>query len=127
VSAFDVNPDAAREAARHGATAAESLSDCLEGADVLVTSLPGPVEVDAVLGEALGVIAPGSLAIEMSTSSLEVGRRASAMAAERGVDFIDAPVAGQTIGAEAGTLAIYVGGSGAAFERARPENQPDAE
>jgi 3-hydroxyisobutyrate dehydrogenase len=86
----------------------------------LITSLPGPPQVDAVLSEALGVLASGSLAIEMSTSSLAVGRRALGMAAERGIDFVDAPVAGQTIGASAGTLAIYVGGSEAAFARARP-------
>jgi 3-hydroxyisobutyrate dehydrogenase len=120
VSAFDVNAAAVQRAAGHGARAAESLNDCLEGADVLVTSLPGPVQVDPVLSEALGVLDPGSLAIEMSTSSLTVGRRLLRVAHERGIDFVDAPVAGQTIGAEAGTLAIYVGGSEAAFARARP-------
>jgi len=65
-------------------------------------------------------LAPGSLVIEMSTSSLEVGRRTRAQAAEHGVVLIDAPVAGQTIRAEAGTLAIYVGGEPAAFARALP-------
>jgi 3-hydroxyisobutyrate dehydrogenase len=120
VSAFDLEESAVRRAAGHGARRASSLSDCLEGADVLVTSLPGPVQVDAVLGEALGLLEPGSSAIEMSTSSLEVGRRALALASARDVALIDAPVAGQTIGAEAGTLAIYVGGSDSEFSRARP-------
>lgn len=63
---------------------------------------------------------PGSLVVEMSTSSLEVGRRAQSAAAAAGVQLIDAPVAGQTIGAEAGTLAIYAGGEAAAFGRALP-------
>jgi 3-hydroxyisobutyrate dehydrogenase len=120
VSAFDVVGDSVLRAARFGARTAPSLADCLEGADVLVTSLPGPVQVDAVLGEALGLLRPGSLAIEMSTSSLEVGRRASGVASGHGVELVDAPVAGQTIGAEAGTLAIYVGGSEEGFSRARP-------
>jgi 3-hydroxyisobutyrate dehydrogenase len=43
-----------------------------------------------------------------------------AAASERAVDVLDAPVAGQTIGARAGTLAIYVGGDAAVFERVRP-------
>jgi 3-hydroxyisobutyrate dehydrogenase len=120
VSAFDVVGDAVARAASFGARPTSSLSDCLEGADVLVTSLPGPGQVDAVLGEALAALAPGALAIEMSTSSLEVGRRALALASARGVALVDAPVAGQTIGAEAGTLAIYVGGSDSEFARARP-------
>jgi 3-hydroxyisobutyrate dehydrogenase len=120
VSAFDVDSGAVVRAVQAGARGASSLADCLEGADVLVTSLPGPLQVDAVLGEALPALAPGSLAIEMSTSSLEVGRRALGVAVERGVALVDAPVAGQTIGASAGTLAIYVGGSDSEFVRARP-------
>ena len=43
-----------------------------------------------------------------------------AVARARGVDVLDAPVAGQSIGAKAGSLAVYVGGSEAVFERARP-------
>jgi 3-hydroxyisobutyrate dehydrogenase len=120
VSAFDVVGDAVLRASGFGARPASSLADCLEGAEVLLTSLPGPPQVDAVLGEALPALEPGSLAIEMSTSSLEVGRRASGVAAARRVELVDAPVAGQTIGAEAGTLAIYVGGSDSAFSRAQP-------
>jgi 3-hydroxyisobutyrate dehydrogenase len=120
VRAFDVVDEAVVRAAQFGARPASSLADCVDGADMLITSLPGPRQVDAVLGEALGALAPGSLAIEMSTSSLDVGRRALAVALARGVELIDAPVAGQTIGAEAGTLAIYVGGSFDGFERARP-------
>jgi 3-hydroxyisobutyrate dehydrogenase len=56
----------------------------------------------------------------MSTSSQEVGREVRAAARARRVEFVDAPVAGQTIGAQAGTLAIYVGGSKKAFKRALP-------
>jgi 3-hydroxyisobutyrate dehydrogenase len=47
-----------------------------------------------------------------------VGRDVLAAARTRHVDFVDAPVAGQTIRAEAGTLAIYAGGSKKAFGRA---------
>jgi 3-hydroxyisobutyrate dehydrogenase len=120
VSAFDLSADALEVAARDGARAASSVTDCVRDAEVLVTSLPGPPQVEAVLGEALAVMPRGSLAVEMSTSSLEVGRWALSVAHERGVALIDAPVAGQTIGAEAATLAIYVGGEGGDFARALP-------
>lgn len=120
VAAYDLSSDAVQRAAASGARPASSLADCLQDAEALITSLPGPPQVDAVLTEALPLLAPGALAIEMSTSSLEVGRRAAAVASGRGIDLVDAPVAGQTIGAQAGTLAIYVGGSDAAFDRARP-------
>jgi 3-hydroxyisobutyrate dehydrogenase len=120
VTAFDLDAEAVRAASGSGARAAGSLAACVAEAEILVTSLPGPPQVEAVLGEALSVLAPGSLVIEMSTSSLEVGRRLLAAAQTRGIEFVDAPVAGQTIGAEAGTLAIYAGGSEEGFRRALP-------
>jgi 3-hydroxyisobutyrate dehydrogenase len=123
VCAFDLDPEALERARQAGAGPAGSAAQCAAGADVLVTSLPGPPQVEHVLtgsGGAIAALAPGALVIEMSTSSLEVGRRALEEARARGVDLIDAPVAGQTIGAQAGMLAIYVGGDVAAFDRALP-------
>jgi 3-hydroxyisobutyrate dehydrogenase len=120
VSAFDLDGTPVRLAVSSGARGASSLADCLAGASVLVTSLPGPPQVEAVVGEAMDLLPPGSLVIDMSTSSLEVGRRVASAAGARKIDFVDAPVAGQTIGAEAGTLAIYAGGTRRAFRRALP-------
>jgi 3-hydroxyisobutyrate dehydrogenase len=127
VAAFDLDPDALARAATDGARAASSIGDCADGAEILVTSLPGPPQVAAVLcgaagggGGAIDALAPGSLIVEMSTSSLEVGRTALSAAAARGLQMIDAPVAGQTVRAESGTLAIYAGGEPEAFGRALP-------
>ena len=123
VAAYDLNPDAVDRAAADGARPARSLSDCVRDDEILVTSLPGPPQVSEVLcgaEGAIGLLAPRSLIIEMSTSSLEVGRAAQAAAQANDIHLIDAPVAGQTIGADAGTLAIYVGGEDSAFTRARP-------
>jgi 3-hydroxyisobutyrate dehydrogenase len=123
VRAFDVDARALERTRGAGALTAESVADCAAGAEVLVTSLPGPREVDQVLNGTDGAIAalsPGALVVEMSTSSLEVARRTLAAAHEASVELLDAPVAGQTIGAQAGTLAIYVGGEAIAFERALP-------
>ena len=126
VTAFDLDPDALERAAADGARAADGVADCVRDAEILLTSLPGPPQVEAVLcgagqGEsAIAAMTPGSLVVDMSTSSLEVGRRARAAADAAGVALLDAPVAGQTIGAEAGTLAIYAGGEPEAFARALP-------
>lgn len=120
VTAFDVDAHAVERAVASGATPARNVTEAVSGIEILVTSLPGPPQVNAVLTEAIPALPPGSLAVEMSTSSLEVGRRLQATAADHGVDLIDAPVAGQTIGAEAGTLSIYVGGPDAAYKRALP-------
>ncbi len=123
VSAFDSDPEALARAVASGAHGATSTADCIDAAEVLVTCLPGPSQVEEVLvgaGGAITALAPESLVIDMSTSSLEVGRKVLAAAGARRIEFVDAPVAGQTIGAEAGTLAIYAGGTPQAFARALP-------
>jgi 3-hydroxyisobutyrate dehydrogenase len=123
VTAYDLSTEALDRAAAQGARRADSVAGCVRDAEILLTSLPGPPQVEAVLCGPEGAItamAPGSLVVDMSTSSLEVGRRARAAAEAAGVELLDAPVAGQTIGAEAGTLAIYVGGPTEALRRARP-------
>jgi len=110
VSAFDLNPKALRNATLSGARPTASIADCVQGSEILVTSLPGPYEVNDVLNGrdgAIAALAPGSLVIEMSTSSREVGRQVLAATRARQIDF-----------AEAGTLAIYAGGTRKAFGRA---------
>jgi 3-hydroxyisobutyrate dehydrogenase len=85
--------------------------------------LPAPPQVEAVLlgsGGALAALPDRAIVIEMSTSSRAVGERVRAAAAPRAIEVLDAPVAGQSIGARAGTLAIYVGGTRDAFERVLP-------
>jgi 3-hydroxyisobutyrate dehydrogenase len=122
VTAYDLDDGALARAVDAGARAAASSVECAGGADAVITMLPAPPHVEQVLlGE--GVIAAmdaGSVSIDMSTSSIAVGGRVAAAARERGVDVLDAPVAGQNIGAQAGTLAIYVGGDEGLFVRARP-------
>ncbi len=126
VSAYDLDPDALARAAADGARPAASVADCVRDAEILLTSLPGPPQVEAVLcgtaseQSAISAMAPGSIVVDMSTSSLEVGRKARAAATAAGIELLDAPVAGQTIGAEAGTLAIYAGGEPEVFARALP-------
>jgi len=123
VTAFDLDAAAVARLADVGARAGGSVGECARGADVLITMLPAPPHVEQVLlgeGGAIAALEPGSIAIDMSTSSTAVGARVVAAARARGVDVLDAPVAGQSIGAKAGSLAIYVGGSEAVFERARP-------
>jgi 3-hydroxyisobutyrate dehydrogenase len=123
VSAFDLDRRALARAARSGAQPAASVAECVAEAEILITSLPGPPQVQQVLCGSDGAIAAlphGALIVEMSTSSLEAGRAALAAARAQGCDFVDAPVAGQTIRAEAGTLDIYAGGSRKAFGRALP-------
>lgn len=123
VSAFDLDPAARERAAAVGARPAASAADCAAGVEALITMLPAPPHVEDVLlgsGGVIEALGAGSLAIEMSTSSIAVGQRLVEAAEQRGVQVLDAPVAGHPTRAAAGTLGIYVGGPAAAFTAARP-------
>jgi 3-hydroxyisobutyrate dehydrogenase len=123
VTAFDLDRSALERAREAGARAGGSAADCATVANALITMLPGPIEVERVyLGgdSVLSDMAPGSIAIDMSTSSVALGRRILEAAEHKGIAFLDAPVAGQATGARAGTLSVYVGGGADALERVRP-------
>ncbi|HEX5755895.1 MAG TPA: NAD(P)-dependent oxidoreductase [Arenimonas sp.] len=63
---------------------------------------------------------PGSVVVDHSTVSVDTARRAQALLAARGIDFLDAPVSGGVEGAKNGKLSVMVGGDAAVLERARP-------
>lgn len=122
VRAFDLRPEAVAAAVAAGAEAAPTLARCAAGADVLITMLPGPPQVEAVLlgeGGALEALRPGAVVVDTSTSSPELGRRIAAAAAERRVDFLDAPVA-DALRAPEGRLSVFVGGDADVLARVRP-------
>ena len=90
---------------------------------MVLTSLPGPREVEAVaLGEdgILSGIARDAVYIDLSTNSPTVVRQVHAAFAEQGVHMLDAPVSGGVIGARTGRLAVMVGGGEDVFELCRP-------
>ena len=123
VTAYDLDSAALQRARQAGAHPAELPAACARGADALITMLPGPPQVEDVLlgrGGVIEAMAAGAIAIDMSTSSPSVGREVWAAAGPRGVEVLDAPVAGQASGARAGTLSIYVGGEAPVLERTRP-------
>lgn len=64
--------------------------------------------------------APGVLVIDFGTTGVAATRAFSRRLAEIGGGWVDAPVSGGQVGAEAGTLTIMAGGTAADFERARP-------
>lgn len=86
--------------------------------------LPGDVEQVYFGGDGSGGIiraaAPGSLLVDMTTSSPRLAERIAAAATARGLAAIDAPVSGGDVGARTATLVIMVGGDEAAFDRAKP-------
>lgn len=111
--------DLVREGAKWAATPREVAAQ----ADVLITIVSDPPAVEQVLwgdGGALEGLRRGSVYIDSSTVSPELAIKAARACAERGVDYLDAPVTGGTWGAEKGELVFMIGGTAETLERARP-------
>ncbi|PIW29451.1 MAG: NAD(P)-dependent oxidoreductase [Rhodospirillales bacterium CG15_BIG_FIL_POST_REV_8_21_14_020_66_15] len=109
--------------AREGMTPARTPRELAEKTDVVICMLSDTPALETVLSGTDGVFqAPvqGKLIVDMGTSKLLVTRMLAAKAQEKGADYLDAPVSGGTLGAEAGNLTIMAGGSDSAFERALP-------
>lgn len=109
----------AAELASSGATVAQALADVAK-AEVLITMLAAGPEVLQVIRALLDEIKPGTLVIDMSSTRQSEAQELATLLRAKGVHFIDAPVSGGVVGAEAATLAIMAGGEAAQFERAKP-------
>jgi len=106
-----------------GASWAESPAVAVDGAEVVFTMLGYPHDVEAVyLGDdgIVNVAAPGTILVDMTTSSPSLAARIEKAASARGVRTLDAPVSGGDTGARNATLAIMCGGDRALFEELKP-------
>jgi 3-hydroxyisobutyrate dehydrogenase len=111
---------AAELAAELGCVSAANPATLAATCDVVVLCVSADGDVLDVVDAMAPALRPGSIVIDCSTVSAVTAREAARRLAGRQVDFLDAPVSGGVEGARDGTLAIMVGGSPAAFERARP-------
>ncbi len=108
VQSFDLNGQGNRRSAREAA----------EGAEIFFTSLPGPVEVEAVSREIS--LPAGAAWFDLSTNSPRRIRQLHEELSKRKAHFLDAPVSGGPQGAKSGKLAIWVGGEQAIFDKYFP-------
>ncbi|CAN5825810.1 3-hydroxyisobutyrate dehydrogenase [soil metagenome] len=123
VTVFDLNAAALKTCTDLGATGAKSVAEVTKGADVVMTSLPMPKDVEAVtMGEGgiLANLSKGQTYIDLSTNAPSMVKKIGAAMAAKGIAMLDAPVSGGTTGAEAATIAIMVGGDKKVFDDALP-------
>jgi 4-hydroxybutyrate dehydrogenase/sulfolactaldehyde 3-reductase len=123
VIAYDINPAAVAELEQLQARGAKSVAEVARDSSVVITMLPDPATVRAVIGGSDGVIAhakPGSLIIDMSTVDPAVTDYVAKLARDKGMGFVDAPVGRLAAHAERGESLFMVGGSEEDFARAKP-------
>lgn len=110
---------AEQHAAEYGTQAAE-LSQAVQ-ADVIFSCLPTSADVEALIENL--AIKPGAIWIDCTSGVPETAQKLAQALKAKNVDFLDAPVSGQTIGAENAALTFMIGGDAQAFERAMPAVQ----
>lgn len=122
VVGYDLNPEALAYLERHGGHVAASAADAARGAGALALMVVNADQAEAALfaGGALDALAPDALIILMATCPPARVQAIAARVEASGRGFIDAPVSGGVVGAEAGTLTIMAAAAKPIFERARP-------
>lgn len=116
----DLTRQAASRHLNDGAIWADSPKALAEQCDVVFTSLPTPADVRRVGTGQVGLIEgfrPGSAWFDLSTNAVDVVRDLNAIFAEKGVEFLDAPVSGGPAGANSGKLAVWVGGDKEVYDK----------
>ncbi|MDX1590129.1 MAG: NAD(P)-dependent oxidoreductase [Oleiphilaceae bacterium] len=107
---------------RDRARIAGSPAAAVTGVQTVITMLEHGEAVESVLMQPalLEALAPGTLVVDMSSIAPAMARQHGERLARMGVDYLDAPVSGGTLGAQQARLSIMAGGEPAALERARP-------
>jgi 3-hydroxyisobutyrate dehydrogenase-like beta-hydroxyacid dehydrogenase len=123
VIVHDVRAEAAQPLIDAGATWSGTPAELATETSFVLLSLPGPPDVESVVGGDDGLFdARGGarVVVDLSTNSLELVRRLAARGLEYGIAYLDAPVSGAPTRAAEGTLSVMVGGDAQAFEQVEP-------
>jgi 2-hydroxy-3-oxopropionate reductase len=114
---------APEELVKAGGIARQSGKEVAQNADVIFIMVPDTPHVAAALFDANGIgegLSAGKIVVDMSSISPIETKEFAEKVRALGADYLDAPVSGGQVGAEAGTLSIMVGGADAIFNKIKP-------
>lgn len=120
VAVYDLNTASVDAAVALGARSVASPAEAATKAEALFLSLPTPAIVEGVVAEVLQQRNQGLVIVDHSTIDPDTTRRLAQDAQAAGASFLDAPVSGGVQGAEAGTLAVMLGGDEASVKKVIP-------
>lgn len=106
----------------YGGAAADTPAEAAAGAEFVMSCVGNDDDLrSVVLGDtgALAGMNSGAVFVDHTTASSEVARELAAVAKDKGIGFVDAPISGGQAGAENGVLTVMCGGAAADFDRAK--------
>lgn len=122
LTVYDLVESAVAELTGKGASKAETPKGVAQAAEVIITMLPNNAIVEAVLCGDDGLLSgsrPGQVIIDMSSVTPGHTKKMAALAGDKGVSYLDAPVSGGVAGATSGNLTIMAGGQPEVLECCR--------
>jgi len=121
VTLWNRSADKAQALVGDGAKVAADVPGAVAGAEFMITMLSDGMATGAMIGDGAvtEALRPGAVWLDMSSIKPKEAREQGAHLAGLGFGYLDAPVSGGTKGAEAGSLAIMVGGEAATFAKAK--------
>jgi 2-hydroxy-3-oxopropionate reductase len=119
LNVFSRTIEKAKPLEKFGAKISNSLSEAVKDVDIVITMLTDDAAVEKVLSDQgfQENLKKGSTVVDMSSIKPKIAIKYGNFLKEKGVNFLDAPVSGGTIGAEQATLAIMVGGDQKVFDQ----------
>ena len=119
LNVFSRTIEKAKPLEKFGAKISNSLSEAVKDVDLVITMLTDDDAVEKVLSDQgfQENLKKGSTVVDMSSIKPKIAIKYGNFLKEKGVNFLDAPVSGGTIGAEQATLAIMVGGDQKVFDQ----------
>ena len=106
--------------AQHGGALGKTPAEAVRDADMVMMCVGNDNDLLEVGSAAIAAMKSSSILVDHTTASADVARKLYAVAKQKGVQFIDAPVSGGQAGAEKGQLTVMCGGDQAAFDQAKP-------
>ncbi|MEM7427966.1 MAG: NAD(P)-dependent oxidoreductase [Pseudomonadota bacterium] len=123
VVGFDLDNTPLTRLGQFGVLGAQGIEEVVDGSDLILISLPGDPELEALCmaeGGLLHLVRAGQTVVDLGTSSVRLSRSLQEAFAERGCAYADAPVARTRAAAESGTLLVLVGSELDLYEQIRP-------
>ncbi|MEJ8734963.1 MULTISPECIES: NAD(P)-dependent oxidoreductase [Mediterraneibacter] len=117
------NKEKVEDVIQEGARFCDSIRDCVKDADVVITIVGFPKDVEEVYfeeGNILDSVKQGTILIDMTTTSPQIAKKLYEEGKKRALFVLDAPVTGGDTGAKAGTLSILAGGEKEVFLECMP-------
>lgn len=123
VTVWNRTPDRAASLVAQGAKQADTPAEAVAGADVIMYCLSDDKAVEDLVfgsGQLISAVKQGQIVVDMTTLHPDTSRKEAAAYAEKGVEFLDAPVFGSKNEAANGGLWIVVGGKKELYEQVKP-------